>query len=1065
MWNSEKDTYLTKEIGTGVQTFVKKMLKSEDVFDLSEGKLSTSPHKRKNEFIHEKGTKQQRRADFIIYINSDIVIPVEVEKYKNIQEGKQQLENYQGDLEKKYGILTDGYTWQFYNNDLLHHEFDLNQIFEDTNFFLTYWNEYIKPENYYLTFFEESGQLELVKEQRTVDKHRKTFFNDITTLIKSFKEKLKLEGYFNGIPQKEKEKRAVEISYAYIIQFILYKTLVDNEFGEFKQKFQSRIELIRNYLELKDYTPILNVIGGISEEISKNIYPPFSEEQTFISETLVKLIYGLDNNIWDVSPWLDIFLFIKKYNFANIQNEIFGFIYENYLKELYEEKKKGQYFTDPVVANFMLEQMGYTPEEIKKRYEKDPYSISLIDISCGSGTFLYSGVDAIIKAFGNHPEKQKKVVEDIVINNVFGLDIEEFPLYLVEMNILMRMLPLILTERYNDPVEKKIKAFLTKDSLSEFLDTELKNTIHDIQTSFAPKQTLLPFEGSELDLGYSSYVRKESDLNDLKESLENRPNRKPEDRYRFDFMIGNPPYIGYLEAAKQGVLFWKLMKQAKVKLSNVYGVNLHSIPGNPKNYAPPVNMYAFFMALGIALLKDNGRLCYIIPQNLLHSTTLDVLRYHLSKFTTIEKIITFSGKMFIGRGIKQNKPIPTSSLIIVLRRKTPYDLHELEIWNYEGNEKDITTVISNLKQGKNTKKKNILQGKLLNNVSNWSFIKEKKNFSDLYETYKGVSETIEKYYNHNLAEHHFDEIFYFDRGLKFPKESITTVDNLSPARENSSERDYFHTIDTNKEGYYLHKESQVVPINSITIPHGSQGLVVFQKPYKIIWRYMNYTRFFYTEDNVITNYNYILISSKCKHEIMYLFALLNSKLINLIIEEKLKVQSEKDLLLGITHIKEFLRVPKINQTTKILKKEVISSATNLIEKEHIKLADLIDFSGILMQMFDTIYVKGKELVLCKGKEETKLPIIQNSLLVEKIINDKYAEDGAINSVQLTDLKSLPVIDIEKQKQLKDYIDDLVFALYFNVPIKELGFEKAEQIKGECAKNKFYKTVNKHASKN
>jgi hypothetical protein len=127
-------------------------------------------------------------------------------------------------------------------------------------------------------------------------------------------------------------------------------------------------------------------------------------------------------------------------------------------------------------------------------------------------------------------------------------------------------------------------------------------------------------------------------------------------------VIANPPYVGYNESSSQGILIFNLLKKQEVKLNDIYGVNLHSIPSRHKKYAPKPNLYAFFVALGLALLKDNAKLCYIIPQTILTAGDLDVLRYHLAKYTTIEKIITFSGKMFIGRGIKQNKPFATSEV-------------------------------------------------------------------------------------------------------------------------------------------------------------------------------------------------------------------------------------------------------------------------------------------------------------------------------------------------------------------------------------------------------------------
>jgi len=164
-WNKEKGNYRTQELGSGVHSFIKACLESDELFALKEGSLSTKLESRKNEYIHENKTKQGRQVDFVIYINSDIVIPLEAECYGNIKAGIKQLFEYQKDFEKPYGILTDGFTWRFYNNNIPIKEFDLRQIFEETDLFLEFWREYIKPEFYYLSFFEPQGQLSLLKEE------------------------------------------------------------------------------------------------------------------------------------------------------------------------------------------------------------------------------------------------------------------------------------------------------------------------------------------------------------------------------------------------------------------------------------------------------------------------------------------------------------------------------------------------------------------------------------------------------------------------------------------------------------------------------------------------------------------------------------------------------------------------------------------------------------------------------------------------------------------------------------------------------------------------------------
>lgn len=205
-WNKEKEAYKIQEVGSGVQMFVKDVFQSDEIFDLKKGLKSTPTEKRKKEFLEEEKTKAQRKADIVIYISPDIVIPVEIERHQNIEAGKRQLLNYQADLDKKYGILTDGFSWRFYTNNIFR-EFDINQILDETETFLEFWKEYIKPEFYYLLFFEPFGQLPLLQQDKLpVEQNRRMFFEDITRLIKSFENKLKIEGYFKDLDLDKKNK-------------------------------------------------------------------------------------------------------------------------------------------------------------------------------------------------------------------------------------------------------------------------------------------------------------------------------------------------------------------------------------------------------------------------------------------------------------------------------------------------------------------------------------------------------------------------------------------------------------------------------------------------------------------------------------------------------------------------------------------------------------------------------------------------------------------------------------------------------------------------------------------
>ena len=1047
LWNKEKESYKTQEVGSGVQRFVKDVLECTDIFNLKEGELSTPKEERKNEFIYEKKTKDRRRADFAIYINSDIIIPIEVEQYTNIEQGEGQLFQYQSDFEKKYGILTDGGTWRFYNNSL-YRVFTLDHLLSDTAYFLEFWKEYIKPEYYYLSFFEEAGQLSFFgKEELHIEDNRQLFFEDITTLIRSFRNKLRIEGYFNGLAGNEALKKATEITYAYIIQFILYKTLVDNRFDDFGNDYKGRIETIRNAIKTHSYVDILGRIDGMSHQLSENIYRPFVEEQEQIGGRLLKLYRKAKNELSDVSPWLDIVVFIKKYNFQNVHNEIFGYVYENYLKELYEEEKKGQYFTDSAVVNFMLQQVGYTATEIRNRIKAGELDkLSIVDPACGSGTFLYSATDEVVKSFSTMTDETSKQIEEIVTSNVFGLDVEEFPLYLAEMNILMRMLPLIMGEKYNNPLDKKIKVFWTQDSITEFVGSGLETTDADISR----REGQLSYFGKIIRPVYHSYVRDEDDLEEMKDSMALFPRR------RFDYVIANPPYVSYNECSKAGVLVFDLLKRGKVKLNDIYGVNLHSVPGNPKRYRPNPNLYAFFMALGLALLKDNGRLCYIIPQTLLVNSDFDVVRFHLAKFSTIERMVIFSGKLFVGRGVRQDRPIPTSSLIIVLSRQIPTSSHQVEILNYEDPNDEIEVCLQNISKGKKTSKKSILQTQLLKNVSNWNFLKQEKAFNDFYEEFKVNTDDIVNYYNHVLAEQKFGSRFYFDGSTNIPKKDVTAMGSLS---------DNFYSIPELKaEGYVAKITGQYPKSKKIKIAQGSQGLIIAEPKYKILWKYINFDKFYFLKGHsILPIYQQYCITSDNKAEIYYLFSLLNSRVIFLILNTFCKVQHEDKLsfLLGLTHIKQFVRVPLITPKNKHIKKEIIERTDQILALEEKTLSDFVDFSGVLMQKLDDVQVAGNTLVLVHDNREIELQIKGDTKLIAGTIAEEFGTEGLKlekRRISLSELRNLQVIDFEKQAKLKDYIDDLVFALYFGIPLKQASLDKSKEIQEACSKSKHYQLL-------
>ncbi|MBM3434620.1 MAG: hypothetical protein FJY07_00200 [Bacteroidetes bacterium] len=1057
LWQTDKEFYRTAEVGSGVQKFCKKVFACQQLFNLKEGSGSTKEVKRKNEFL-EEAKKKGRKADVVIFIDSEIIIPVEVEKHGNIKAGVSQIYNYQADWVKKYGILTDGYEWRFYNNKYVEKTFFIDQILENPTDFLTFWEEYTTPEYYYLSFFRKKGTDELEEENIPhLDDVREDFFKDITKLIGNFKNKLNLKGYFKEVEDEtERNKKAVEITYAYLIQFILYKTLVDNSFVDFEEDWKQRLKTIDRALNSESYGEILRKIQGISNKISENIYKRFSDEQEIINSHLKGILDKPKNEISDVSVWLDILLFINRYNFANVKNEIFGYVYENFLKDLYLDEKKGQYFTDPLVVDFMLNEIGYNPENLKKRYAKETDSISIIDPSCGSGTFLYNATHRLVEAFFEGSEKSSKLVEQLVNENIFGLDIAEFPLYLAEMNIIMRMLPLVIQQKYNNPIDQKIKVLKTRDSIAEFLDTAIKNTLTDVTTQWKKNKGQLTMFTEELDLGYESFMRDKRDLDTLKTSLENR-NKIP--RYRFDFVIGNPPYVSYNECSKQHLLIFDLLKEGKVTLNDIYGVNLHSVPEDRKKNRPNPNLYLFFISLGLALLKDRSKISYIIPQTLLTAGDFNVMRYHLAKFVTIDKIITFDNAMFIQRGIDQRKMVATSSLIFVISKIPPHNTHNVEIIRHRETGQEIKQTIHEIFHGKKVSKIQVSQQSLLKNFQNWNFILFESDYLLLYQDYRAKNIDIGIYSEHILADTYFKSNFYFDGGY--------SIDESHRLEKPTVDECYIYPRFNNKfytkvfpNGFWPNIRTSNSKYK-IELRQGSQEYNLLDSKYKIVWSYANPKRFFFTDEKIIWARNqFNAIGSENKKELLYLFALLNSQTNWTVLIKNVKSENEKDILFSLKAIKKFVKVPEIKDYNKKFKDEIITQTENLLSLENSTIANLVDFKGILQQKFDSAEVKGNDLVICYKANCIKCKITGNALLVNQTLYENLSSLTDENGTgSITELKNLPVIDFEYQGQIKSYIDDLVFALYFKVKLPTIGFSNCKEVHDTVSKHKFYKLIN------
>ncbi|HEX7455944.1 MAG TPA: hypothetical protein VF303_00560, partial [Candidatus Nanoarchaeia archaeon] len=247
--------------------------------------------------------------------------------------------------------------------------------------------------------------------------------------------------------------------------------------------------------------------------------------------------------------------------------------------------------------------------------------------------------------------------------------------------------------------------------------------------------------------------------------------------------------------------------------------------------------------------------------------------------------------------------------------------------------------------------------------------------------------------------------------------------------------------------------------HTINLRQANQGYNLLDSKYKVVWSYANPRRFHFTSLPLIWARNqYCAIGSDNKREILYLFAILNSSVTSLILNSNLKSEHEKSFLVSTTAVKEFVRVPKITKGNQFIKDEIITFTERMLLGEDKRLSDFVDFEKILTQKFDEVRVVDNNLVFKSGEKELTLSIKENMSLVKKTVEEEFGKGKLAldpSKISFSELKNLPVIDFDAQINLKYYIDDLVFALYFNVGLEKLGLNYSQEVRAKCAKSPYH----------
>jgi hypothetical protein len=118
----------------------------------------------------------------------------------------------------------------------------------------------------------------------------------------------------------------------------------------------------------------------------------------------------------------------------------------------------------------------------------------------------------------------------------------------------------------------------------------------------------------------------------------------------FDIVIANPPYVFTRDVEFAG--------DFKKYIEKEYFSKSKSEKKSKANQAGKINLFAVFVMKGIMLNSKKGVLSYILPNNILRTTTYDLVRRYILNNTSIDQIID------LGSGVFEN--VTASTVIIQL---------------------------------------------------------------------------------------------------------------------------------------------------------------------------------------------------------------------------------------------------------------------------------------------------------------------------------------------------------------------------------------------------------------